>query len=352
MTNKTVIIVGAGATIAEAGRQTKANKPPSDTTFFELCRAGRLPGKKPIIRYMQDAYGLDPFVDNLRMEEVFNYIYSDTFSGATSDECLSAYWSLLGLYRIAISKTTNNLNGSSRYGVGQLLRALYEKELSRDVKFITFNQDLLIEKAIEHTMSFAKYSDVEWNIKDTYRVKFQRVLEANKDKNTFVNKGPSNIDILKLHGSLNWAYRVRSGEDPKNSIRTPGKQLLLLNEHNVHSRAQDHSTARVTDMLPLVVPPIYEKSAVYRNIIGPIWTAAEKSIEEADEIIIFGYSFPDTDYAAKSILKRAFHKNKRVNQLTIIDKSPEIAGKITGLLSAPSSIYHQNVPEFKRLYLA
>jgi len=53
------------------------------------------------------------------MEETFNYIYSQAFADDAPEDCLDAYWSLLRMYAAAIARTTNNLSGTSRGGVGR-----------------------------------------------------------------------------------------------------------------------------------------------------------------------------------------------------------------------------------------
>ena len=113
---KVAILVGAGATLAEAlsRRHARDRLPPLDTTFFELCRRARFGVRAPVRGYMTLRYGLDPFQGSFRMEEVFNYIYSDAFSGSPPAGCLDAYWALLQMYRAALARTTNILAGTSR----------------------------------------------------------------------------------------------------------------------------------------------------------------------------------------------------------------------------------------------
>lgn len=108
---KTVIIVGAGATLAEAlpSRPQKKLTPPLDKTFFKLIHEAKPPGVNRLNKYMNDNYGIKPIYRDSehRMEEIFNYIYSDTFSGNPPQGCLDAYWALLKMYHQAMSDTTD-----------------------------------------------------------------------------------------------------------------------------------------------------------------------------------------------------------------------------------------------------
>jgi hypothetical protein len=107
---------------------------------------------------MKQHFGLDLSRQQHRMEEVFNYLYSDVHGSLPSPEALEAYWLLLRIYADALAKTTNTLEGMSRFGVGALLRLLLPSpSTKRSLTFVTFNHDLVIEKAIENTKSMAKY---------------------------------------------------------------------------------------------------------------------------------------------------------------------------------------------------
>ena len=164
---KTVLIIGAGATLAESlsSYPSQAKKPPLDITFFNLCRLSKITGRNAVKFYMMDNYGIDPFSHGYPMEEVFNYLYSDVHSVKSPPGCLSAYWSLVQMYTAAIAKTTNPYYGKSRYGVGSLLRNIVKKDPMGEITFITFNQDLIIEKSIQYSRSHKSYKSLPWNIK-------------------------------------------------------------------------------------------------------------------------------------------------------------------------------------------
>ncbi len=69
--------------------------PPLDTTFFELCRLADLHGRGAVRSYLIESFGIDPFDGEHRMEEVFNYLYSQAFADNPTLECLEAYWGLI-----------------------------------------------------------------------------------------------------------------------------------------------------------------------------------------------------------------------------------------------------------------
>ena len=338
---KTIVIVGAGATLAESipSRTPRIKLPPLDKTFFELCRLAKLPGRRLVKQYMFDNYGIDPFSGSYRMEEIFNYIYSDAFSENSPPNCLNAYWALLQMYAMAIARTTNRLSGTGRFGVGALLRYLWQSDPRGQLTIITFNQDLLIEKALDVMALTTKYSDIPWNLEHTYGISFIQFGELPGRKEKFRISGEESVIILKLHGSLNWFYSVRSGSDPSNSIRSPSRQLHCINNKAILDKLRYRPRSRWTALVPLIVPPIYEKASRYQQAIGPIWHKASLAIEMAERVVVFGYSFPDTDFASRSLFRRSFHRNRRIEELSVIDTDPNASAKI-GLLGGTKVTHH------------
>ncbi len=112
------------------------------------------------------------------------------------------------------------------------------------------------------------------------------------------------VQLLKLHGSLNWAVekesqRVRpldlrdylqhyapSGYREQKSIKVPiGTQLV-----------EYFSRFAKTDVLPepVIVPPSWNK-ADYHHALSDVWASAAKNLSEAEFVFIIGYSLPETD---------------------------------------------------------
>lgn len=337
----TIVIVGAGATLAESipSRTSRINRPPLDKTFFELCRLAKLPGRRIVKKYMFNNYGIDPFSGSYRMEEIFNYIYSDAFSENSPPDCLISYWALLQMYAMAIGLTTNRLKGTGRFGIGALLRYLWQSDPGGLLTIITFNQDLLIEKALDVMALTTKYSDIPWNLEHTYGIPFVQFGKLPGRQEKFRQSGDESVLILKLHGSLNWVYSVRSGADPSNSIRSPSRRLHCVNNKAILYELRYRPKNRWTDLVPLIVPPIYEKASRYQQAIGPIWHKASLAIEKAERVVVFGYSFPETDFASRSLFRRSFHRNRLIEEVSVIDTDPNASAKI-GLLGGTKVIHH------------
>jgi len=147
---RTLVVVGAGATLAEAlpSRPNQAKTPPLDATFFHLCKIARLTGRDAVKRYMTSSYGLDPFTGNVTMEQIFNYIHSTPFPRThpttvwtltgLSSECM---WRQFGPLPVTLKAPAIVVSGASPPSP--------HIDPAGIVAFLTFNQDLVIERSIE-----------------------------------------------------------------------------------------------------------------------------------------------------------------------------------------------------------
>ena len=197
-------------------------------------------------------------------------------------------------------------------------------------------------------MNYAAYNSVPWSIRNTYCLDISTFLTYKAGKRFPDHKVSDSIKILKLHGSLNWWYTVRSSDDPRNAIRAPGNKLMCVNAPILRRvvRYFDEKKSRFKHAVPLVVPPIYEKASRFFRPLRSIWTAAAQEISQANRIVVFGYSFPETDFAARSLFRKGFHANKRLNRVDVIDPNPDVAAKASSLTGARTTRHYRDVRAF------
>ncbi len=114
----------------------------------------------------------------------------------------------------------------------------------------------------------------------------------------------SDVPLLKLHGSLNWAV-----ESESHRIR-PLHMNMYLSKYNLSpfSEAEDVTVPIGSQMVdyfrkhqnlevesePVIVPPSWNK-ADYHNALSAVWASAANHLAEADSIFVIGYSLPETD---------------------------------------------------------
>lgn len=134
--------------------------------------------------------------------------------------------------------------------------------------------------------------------------------------------------VLKLHGSLDW-YRTdrRIGEAKSNGLFKP---IFAGCVRYGPFTEEDYFLAIPTDVRdifntlpPYIVTPTHLKvrpSGVFRRI----WSDAHGLLEEADHIVIIGYSLPPADTLARFLFRKAmgfeqFLSSPRRPRVTIID---------------------------------
>jgi hypothetical protein len=114
------------------------------------------------------------------------------------------------------------------------------------------------------------------------------------------------VDLLKLHGSLNWAIESGTGiirpfhlSDyfQKYSILSTedhGKVKFPIGSQLVEYFSEYYSPKVVVEPEPVIVPPSWNK-ADYHQALSDVWASAANHLAEAESIFIIGYSLPETD---------------------------------------------------------
>lgn len=148
-----VIVVGAGATLADFTGTSLKNAPPLDRNFFSgLAKSNFGKGSEfnEVSRYLREVYSIDtcaPREDSL--EGILSIIYSDIHNGDDRDWAADVFRHLLRLLYTRIGQTTNRLNPGRKSRLYRLLRLLFEKGMNpKDIAILTFNYDLQVEKAL------------------------------------------------------------------------------------------------------------------------------------------------------------------------------------------------------------
>lgn len=196
----------------------------------------------------------------------------------------------------------------------------------QSVSVLTFNYDIAVDMALYRADLGPNY-----------------VIEASPRKSDAV-------DLLKLHGSLNWATeketrRIRPlhlhNYFQRYSIHgfdEHGETRLPIGSHLVEYFSRHATPVIEVDPEPVIVPPSWNK-ADYHQALSDIWASAAKHLAEAESIFIIGYSLPETDsffrhlYALGSVGKSTLRRIVVFNP----DQSGEIDRRFRALLG-PGSI--------------
>lgn len=172
---------------------------------------------------------------------------------------------------------------------------------------------------------------------------------------TFNSQQP--IDLLKLHGSLNWA---EAKESHKILPLHPQEYFQKYSAHGYEEHSKTHlpfgqhlkefysrHANPTQDVLaePVIVPPSWNK-ADYHQALSDIWAKAADHLSEAEYIFIAGYSLPETDsffkhlFALGSVGKSPLRKIKVFNP----DKSGDTDARFRRLLGPGSLARYEYLP--------
>ena len=143
-----------------------------------------------------------------------------------------------------------------------------------DFSIITFNYDICLDFAFQ---SIPVQYCVNWSEYD------------------------SGLLILKLHGSLNWGtcsgcnklVPIPIADLFRNRfLDLAGRQSITIPVDFAQEAFQHCPPKLITG--PLVVPPTWNKGQ-YHADLAPVWRAAAAQLANAENIIVCGYSLPETD---------------------------------------------------------
>ncbi len=154
MARKTVVLLGAGASVADVATRSQKARPPLDRRFFSTAAAANpQDGRAHIVRdYLRENYGVDIFApEHDSLEGVMGRLYPDLFNSLLEAQALSCFRALLQLFTDRLATTTNDLRATQKRLLYRMLsRLLSDGCAPQDITIITFNQDLQAEKTLEH----------------------------------------------------------------------------------------------------------------------------------------------------------------------------------------------------------
>lgn len=98
-----------------------------------------------------------------------------------------------------------------------------------------------------------------------------------------------NIDLFKLHGSVNF---------PSNDVSSNWSPVLAVES-------------------PQVIPPVFNKAS--NSYKSDIWKSAFETLRNCKNLIICGYSLPTSDTYMQYFLKAALGPNRKLNKVIVFD---------------------------------
>jgi hypothetical protein len=352
MAIKNVIIVGAGCTLNDAIKKPLNKRPPLDKKFFSNVNISDPTKLRTIIDYLKKYYGFNPLeAERDSLESVMAIIYADIHHIDLGADALNAFLSLIKIFNERIAATTNNLNPTIEFGIYRILSRYLDKKISpSEICLITFNQDIQLEKILEklHSKRSKKVGRI-FNFPYCYKLAdYSKRITTPESARTFKmgKRKDIGICVLKLHGSLNWFSLHKRPDIPKNSILSKKKKFRITRRKSISVDMRYRSRTIRYYTLPLVIPPVSHKAGILNNDLNEIWKEAEKALNEAENVLIFGYSCPENDFESANLIRRAFIKNKNLKEISIIDPNPSISKRYADLTEIDIIHYHKSIDAF------
>jgi len=306
-----VIILGAGASI-----DVSNGKLPSATNFFERIRTnkelyellesqeirGALSTLLPIALTDESSF---KHLDRLNIEELFTLASLESEMDSTDRRL----WHLTELIRKTIVTCSKNLDEGDGY------RLFVDEQIDDRTSVISFNWDTLLDEALPDYCPpgapMPKGFGLHWAFRETCTAEAS-TFTKNIDWGVPLHKFVAKPSYLKLHGSVD--------------------VVVCRNQHcrrfmqpfRVTNCTEDHFCSECYEKVaPHIVPPIQNKPIRQYHHIRRSWMLASRLIQQAEEVMVWGYSLPVTDHWSKWLLGHLWTPDARCRRLIIIN--PEAA---------------------------
>ncbi len=314
---KRVFILGAGSSISHSKGLF-----PTINSFFKVAKnnelAINLAGEyTTVVDYIKDSTGKDVLKkeDNVDIEAILTYLEIE-IERNSSPKLFNIREQFLDL----IQKVLIGLGDQVKPEEGEYntLKATINIE---DDTIINFNWDLLLDDIFNRKDILTRpYYYIHDNDSHGYYRNlifgFSAFQSFNEPYTTiglpYKEWRPKKGFYLKMHGSIDWYYC--SNEQCRAYLKV--FPILALGEQYFCSDC--HEQLRY-----LIIPPVLNKSYRQYPAIRRIWNVAAKELSEAEELIIWGYSLPPTDFYASWLIGQARKASlKKVNLI-----NPSVIGE-------------------------
>lgn len=210
--------------------------------------------------------------------------------------------------------TSDHARGSENYA--QFWRNLFMCCKSELPAIVTLNYDLVLERSLLYALQGRynaeyggpqmEYLNLDYNFPNIEPISFE-IKNPIKDNNNYGRNGwgyrtfqssrvsksglETQLEILKLHGSLNFPMSKNKSEDPYPIVELADR--------------------------PLIVPPVFNKQT--DKLLSPVWKRAMEVLRSAKRIVFVGYSMPKTDMYMQYFLKAALGPNKDLKDIIVFN---------------------------------
>lgn len=152
----------------------------------------------------------------------------------------------------------------------------------------------------------------------------------------FSQDSAKTIDLLKLHGSLNWGRCAMCKEVMSLDMRECLKRLKIRAAGSMKFpvsedlRLLQHCGSQLKSE-PLIVPPTWNKGTLHIGI-DRVWKKAARHLSEAEYIFVIGYSYPPTDEFFRYLYALGTIGDGWLEKVMVFNPDQEVGERIKKLL--------------------
>jgi hypothetical protein len=318
----TVVVLGAGATRGAefVARHNPICTPPLNADFFtQLQRIQTQKHQSAVDGVLKDVlriYGpnyqvtLEQYVTQLEsmadMLEILP-VASPAFSAEGVDDMRKRLLVALSAVLEESADVTKNTSLAKKEPCSY--HARIADQLKAKDTIITFNYDCVIDDALRRVAGGRWSAQYGYCFPNPGRVRGFEPWDADDAP----GEHNASINLLKLHGSLNWRPLPTNDSDEIRLRERPYKQ------------AGDKEFE--------LVPPENSKRLSDRPVLKHLWGNAERALRRAGVLALIGFSFTPTDLHVDSLFRLAMTSNKRLKRVVIVNPSADHRRAIRAVLT-------------------
>jgi len=305
---KHVFIFGAGASKDEG-------LPIQEELLYTYFTNQRSDQFRPIIaKYFQDFFNIDINRVNRNYIPTFEEALGIIEAAIDNEQSFDPEYSLRYLYRLrtalimAMGISIEHCSRNANHTHERLMHALFSASSFRqdEYGFISFNYDLLLDKALMNILHKDIYVD--------YGISFANETIFHPPFEHWETPGEKSISFLKPHGSFNWMHCPTC-----NSMYITGvKESRIFSTGYLHT--VEHCLKDKTELSYVMHPPsLYFKT--HRNIyLQLVWKHTYDLLAQADNVYFIGYALKNADVRMKYILKKS--QVQKQKEFVVINPQP------------------------------
>lgn len=318
-----VIMLGAGAS-ADAGAPLMADFLDRADDLLSRGEVGQHRDQFVVVRQARRALegaNARGSVDTKNLESVFAAFEMIELFGGTKGIGLPSEGLVSSLKTVIVETLSRLIQSPSRKGKPSAPKAYFElmtmlqrlefERVKKNITFITFNYDLCLDYM---------FYLLGWPV--DYRL----------------GASHGGVGLLKLHGSLNWAvcpgckdlYWLDVGRHFGDVRRATASGVGLFSSFPDAVLEQSHC-GRWHPSEPYIVPPTWNKGG-YSEPLQSVWIAAVEELSTAANILVAGYSLPESDHFFRLLYSLDTHEGNILRNIWVHDPSKAPKSRFEAML--------------------